>query len=428
MRVAEALRTGWLEIASHKVRSALTCLATAIGVAAMVYTFSQIAGLRDRFQKAIELSGPGRLEIERKEGYVSKGLSRGLTWQDAEAIRRAFPGLYMVSPMVGRGGARMRCDDFKNDNIGVRGITPEWRRRDWVYTLRGRFFNGEDVRTAARVCVILQPGGWVKKPFWAKWFPEQAIEKTLKRRDLLGRRLHIDEHLFTVVGIIQEPPRDRDPRWFRRDWGGGRGGTVYVPISTYRQTLLRSWGKPDPDRVDGIQVDTGDAATAALYKKRLSALLKSRHRGEEDFKIRDYREIIQGIVSRIQEYAAAIAVIGIVAILAGGIGIMNVTLATIFSRIREIGIRRALGATRTDIVTQFLVEATMLGSLGGVAGAGLGLLAVTYLAPRGDRMAQISLAHVGAAMAIAAAVAFFFALYPAYKAAQLDPIESLHYE
>jgi putative ABC transport system permease protein len=428
MRVAEALRTGWLEIASHKVRSALTCLATAIGVAAMVYTFSQIAGLRDRFQKAIELSGPGRLEIERKEGYVSKGLSRGLTWQDAEAIRRIFPELYMVYPTVRRWGARLRFDDFKNDSIAVRGTTPEWRRRDWVYKLRGRFINSEDVRTAARVCVVLQPGGWVKKPFWAKYFPEQAMEKVLKRRDLLGRQVRLDDHLFTIVGILQEPPRDRDPRWFRREWGGGSGGVVYVPISTYRQTLLRSGSRADPDRVDGIQVDSGDEATAALYKKRIEALLRVRHRGEMDFKVRDYREIIQGIVTRIRQYAMAIAIIGIVAILAGGIGIMNVTLATIFSRIREIGIRRALGATRTDIVTQFLVEATMLGSLGGVAGAGLGLLAVTYLAPREDRMAQISLAHVGAAMAIAALVAFFFALYPAYKAAQLDPIESLHYE
>ncbi|MCX5794513.1 MAG: ABC transporter permease [Elusimicrobia bacterium] len=427
MRVAEAMRTGWLEIASHKVRSALTCLATAIGVAAMVYTFSQIAGLQERFRKAIELAGPGRLEIERKEGYVSKGLSRGLTWQDAEHIRRAFPELYMVYPIARRGGARMRFDEFKNDNIGVRGTTPEWRRRDWVYKLRGRFLNDEDLRTAARVCVLDQPGGWVKKPFWARWFPEQAMEKVLKHRDLLDRQIRLDEHLFTVVGILQEPPRDRDPRWFRREWGGG-GGILFVPINTYRQTLLRSWSKSNPDQVDGIEVDTGDGETASRYKKRITLLLKNLHRGEEDFKVRDYREIIQGIVSRIKEYAIAIAIIGIVAILAGGIGIMNVTLATIFSRIREIGIRRALGATRTDIVTQFLVEATMLGSLGGVAGAGLGIAAVTYLAPREDRMQQISSVHVAAAMGIAALVAFFFALYPAYQAAKLDPIESLHYE
>jgi len=426
MRIAEAARTGWLEIASHKVRSALTCVAIAIGVAAMVYTFSQIAGMRDRFAKAIELSGPGRLDIGPKEGYVSKGLSRGLTWQDAERIRQAMPELYMVYAATRRYSARLRFERFKNDNILVWGVTPEWRRRDWVYTVRGRFLDAEDERDASRVCVLIQPGGWIKKPWWASWSQEGALEKLLKHQDLLNRRIQLEDHLFFVVGILREPPRDRDPRWFHRGYGGS--GTVLVPMSTYRQTLARSWDNSSPDRVDEIQVDTGDETTAERYKQRVQALLRDLHRQEEDFMIRDFREIIQGILTKVKEWAYAVAVIGIVAILAGGIGIMNVTLATIFSRIREIGIRRALGATRTDIVTQFLVEATMLGSLGGVVGAGLGIAAVTYLAPREDRMAQISAVHVVAAMVIAAATSFFFALYPAYQASRLDPIESLHYE
>jgi len=429
MRIAEALRTGWLEIASHKVRSALTCVAISIGVAAMVYTFSQIAGLHDRVRKGIELIGPGRLFVSGKwGGYVSRGLSRGLTWQDAEHIRRLMPELYMVSPVVSRESVRLEFETVKNDDILVVGISPEWRRRDWVYTVRGRFFNDADLRTAARVCVLLQPGRWIERPFWARFFPEQALEKVLQRRDLLGRKIRLGEHLFTVVGILVEPPRDKDPRWFHIGFGRTGGGTVFVPISTFRRCLARAGGGRDPDMVHQVNVDTGDEATAGLYKRRIEALLKNRHRGEPDFEIRDFRETFQGVMSRIREYALAVAVIGIVAIMAGGIGIMNVTLATIFSRIREIGIRRALGATRRDIIAQFLVEATMLGVLGGTVGAGLGIAAVTYLAPRADRMAHISAAHVLSAMALAAATAFLFALYPAYQAAKLDPVESLHYE
>jgi putative ABC transport system permease protein len=279
------------------------------------------------------------------------------------------------------------------------------------------------------VCVLKQPGGWVDKPFWAHYFPEQAIEKVLKRRDLLGHQVLLEDHLFRVVGIIKEPPRDKDPRWFNRDWDGGNiGGTILVPSTAFRQFLTRTWGSQNPDAVDQIQVDTGNEATVALYKRRIEALLKARHRGEVDYDIRDYREIIEGALGQVKEYAVGVAVIGIVAILAGGIGIMNVTLATIFSRVREIGIRRALGATRRDIIAQFLIEATLLGTLGGTVGAGLGVAAVTYLAPEADWMARISAVHILAAMGIAAATAFGFALYPAYQAARLDPIESLHYE
>jgi putative ABC transport system permease protein len=308
------------------------------------------------------------------------------------------------------------------------GVTPEFRRREWVYTMRGRFLNEYDMRSAARVCVLLQPGGWFKRQWWASRVAEHPFAKVVKHQDLLGRQVRLGEHLFTVVGVLVSPPRDLDPRWFGLGWDRFAGNIVFVPLSTFRQCLAQGGGLGGADQVEQIHVDTGDEATGGLYRRRIEALLTSLHRGEPDFEIRDVRELSQGVMAEIRAYAMAVAVIGLVAILAGGIGIMNVTLATIFSRIREIGIRRALGATRTDIVAQFLVEATMLGCLGGITGAGLGIAAVTYLAPRAERMAQISAAHVIASMAIAAATSFFFALYPAYQAARLDPIESLHYE
>ena len=429
MKVAEALHTGWLEIISHKVRSALTCVAIAIGVAAMIYTFSQIAGLNKRMREAFELLGPGRLFVTEKwGGYVSRGLSRGLTWQDAEHIRRVMPELYMVSPMVRHGGFRFMLDNFKNDDIAIMALTPDWQRREWVFKVRGRFLNDTDLRTAARVCVVIQPGGWIQKQWWATFFTEHAFAKFQKHRDLLNRQVKLGDHIFTVVGILISPPRDQDPRWFGVGWNRFGGNIIIVPLSTFRECLFKGGAGNNPDRIDQIDVDTGDASTVVNCRRRIESLLKSLHRGEPDFEIRDYREMIEGIVREIEVYALSVAVIGIVAIMAGGIGIMNVTLATIFSRIREIGIRRALGATSRDILAQFLVEATMLGSLGGLAGAALGIAAVTYLAPSEERMAQISAVHILSAMAIAAATAFIFALYPAYQASRLDPIESLHYE
>lgn len=427
MTLPELLRCAASEIRAHRARSALTCLSLTIGVAATVYTLSQIAGTRQRLEGATLLVGPGRLEVRPLEGYVSKGLSPGLTSRDAEAIRRAWPELHMVYPLARGRGARLSWGSFRNEDILIEAVTHEWRRRDWVYSARGRFLSEHDVRTGARVCVLMQPGGWVKKPFWARWFPEQAIEKLLKRQDLLGRRVRLDDHLFTVVGILKAPPRDQDPRWFRSRFYNAGGGVVMVPITAYQQHLLRG-GSASPYRADEIQVETGDGGTAGTYLKKIEALLKARHRGEKDFEIRDIRERIQRALERVQEYAKAIGVIGIVAILAGGIGIMNVTLATIFSRVREIGVRRALGATRLDIVSQFVAEAAALGLAAGAAGAALGVAAVRYMPPDPERVVLPRPADLGLALFIAAGTGILFSLYPAWQASRLDPIEALRYE
>ncbi|MBI4346419.1 MAG: ABC transporter permease [Elusimicrobia bacterium] len=425
MILRESVATGFRELRAHKARSILSCLSITVGVAAMVYTFSQIEGMFTRRTKMMELMGPGRLEIEQEEGYKSRGLSRGLTVQDAERIRQMWPELYMVFPMARRWGAKLAFGDFRTDNILIEATTPEWRKRGWVFSLRGRFLNEHDLKTAARVCVVVEPGGWIKKSWWAKRDKDEPFEAFVKRHDLLGKQLRIEEHLFTVVGVLREPPKDKDPRWQR--YGGG--GTVMVPISTYRYFLATppDWGGR-ADGVEEIAVDTGDASTAGVYMRRIEGLLKNLHRDEPDFKIRDYREIIQGWLNKMKKMAMAIMVIGIVAVLAGGIGIMNVTLATVFSRVREIGIRRALGATRGDILGQFIVEAVLLGLTGGLAGSALGAAAVTKLAPQADRMAEISSWHVGAALAIAATASFLFALWPAWQASRLDPIEALRYE
>ncbi len=426
MNLLESLHTGWLEIRSHKMRSFLSFFAISIGVASILYTFAQIHGVKKWVGEAIELMGPGRLEIRRKRDYVSRGLSPGLTSEDASAIRKAIPELYMVYPLA-QEGARLRYGDFHREDFVVMGITEEWSRRDWVYRLRGRFLNSEDVREGRRVCVLIEPGGWVEKPFWAKFFPKLPIEVLLKRRDLLGRTVQLGEHLFTVVGILKEPPRDKDPRWGHFSFGGS--GTGLVPITTYQRTLVELRGRQDARAVDEIEVDTGEEETVPRVKRRIEFLLKARHRGEEDYEVRDNREEIQGMLNNVRRYTIAVLAVGLVAILAGGIGIMNVTLATIYSRIKEIGVRRAVGATRADILLQFVIEAMILGFLGGLAGLALGTAGIAYLSRHAEReLTSLTPWHFLASLAIAVGAGFLFSLYPASQAAKLDPVEALHYE
>lgn len=424
MKVRELVRTAWMEMAAHKARSAMTCLSLAIGVAAMLFTFARTSEAMRGFNEAIDLYGPGRMTVEPRKDYVSQGRSPGLNISDAREIERLIPGLYMVYPLVKRFQTRLELGALRSDQILVTGVTEQWRKRDWVYTLRGRFFNREDVAAGARVCLIIQPGGWVDKPWWARYFPEYPLDGYVARHDVVGRRVLLNDHVFTVIGVLQEPPRDKDPRWFSSSYG--EQGRVLIPITTFEDYVAPPGSTPG--QVDEIDVETGDVATVGRVRRQIEALLLERHGGENDVEVHDFRELLGGALTATKAEVIAILIIGIVAILASGIGIMNVTLATIFSRIREIGVRRSLGATRADIVWQFVAEAMALGLAGGVAGAALGIVSLKYIAPETDHPLHISALHVAAAIAVALATGFLFALWPAYQASRFDPIEALRYE
>ena len=202
-----------------------------------------------------------------------------------------------------------------------------------------------------------------------------------------------------MIGVLTPPARDKDPRW--NSWSTPH---ALVPITAFQQSFPRA--AENPDAVDEIRIDTGDEKTLAARRRQVEAILKRRHRGEEDFEIRDEREAIESRMEEMRKNVKAGLALGFVALLAGGIGIMNVTLATIFARVREIGIRRAIGAGRADIMAQFLLEAVMLGAAGGVAGVALGLVGVKWLAGLGatKQLAKISWAHCAEGIVLAAFV------------------------
>ena len=427
MNIREGLVMGMLEIRTHKLRSFLSFLGVMVGVGSVMLTLGFLRGMQEKMRKGIELSGPGRFEInltqlddqereeDRKQVY--------LTLDDANAIRAKFPELPMVSPVASY-GTNFAIGDVRGD-VGVKAVTPEYSRRDWVYAIDGRDIDQHDLDTGARVCVIIRKGEPGKRSWWRKYYADylrDPIDKAFQRYEVLDKDILLYDRLFRVVGVLREPNEDDDPRWFR-GWDWQR---VFIPLSTFH----KYFGDGRDGRVSSIEVDTGSETSVPFYTQQIRKLLAARHESDDKyFAFRNRAEMMQASMKETRVMGYVFMAVGLISLLAGGIGIMNVSLAVVYSRIREIGIRRAVGARRMDILVQFVLEALLLAMLGGLAGVALGAVGI-WQVPKYLREVNASVTPgiVAACLLISMAVGLFFSIYPAWLAAKLDPIEALRYE
>ncbi|MCK5106240.1 MAG: ABC transporter permease [Elusimicrobiales bacterium] len=429
MKITELLKTGSLEIWHHKMRSFLSFFAISIGVISILYSLVLIYSMSFRTKKALEIAGPGKMTVQMPrsggENTDPNAPKDVLTLDDSLAIRKEFQRLYMVSPSLKK-YVRVTHGKFNAHQL-VEGISTEWRRRGWIYTLKGRFLNQYDVDNFERVCVIIKTGGWIKKPKWIKLYSwKDRFQEYIKHNEVLGSTIQLGDNLYTIVGILEEPVLEKNPKTFL-SMSGRWGGKIFVPITT-AQRFLSGWSM-NGDGIESISIDTGEEKTINSYKKKIEKFVQSRHSGKLKFEIKDYRELIKEQLTDKARDMYTVLIIGIIAILAGGIGIMNVTLATVYSRIKEIGIRRAIGATRMNIMSQFIVEATFLGFIGGIAGVFIGIIGIQYLASKGNTdMMMVQWWMPFLSILAAMLTGFFAAIYPAWSASKLDPVEALKYE
>ncbi|NLH39857.1 MAG: ABC transporter permease [Elusimicrobia bacterium] len=429
MKLVETARSAMIEIKYHKMRSFLSFFSITIGVISIIYTLTLVYSMNYRMNKAIEINGPGRINIENKNRWEEQGSeydeSKYLTYNDALAIRKTFPELYMVSPYFNKW---VRFSDLGYDTyLGIEGITPEWKKRGWIYKMKGRFINKYDIDNKEKVCVIIKEGGWLKKPKWYKFYKyKDSFQEYVKHNELVGKDIKINNNLFKIVGVLEEPPQEQNPKSFIGV--GSWEPNILVPLTTLQNLKGYSYNQ-NTSAIDGINVDTGNRESIEKYKRLISEVIKSRKNDASFLNMRDYIEILKDQMADKQRDMMTVMIIGIIAILAGGIGIMNVSLAAIYSRIKEIGIRRAIGATRFDIMMQFIVEAILLGFLGGIFGVIIGIGAVEYLKIKGDiNMMMFRWWMALIAIVIASLTGFISSLYPASVAAKLDPVEALKYE
>ena len=398
----------WLaarSILDYKLRTLLTMLGVIIGVAAVLVMVALGEGARAQIRDRIENLGTNLIVVTpgaMRQAGVSQGAQtfNRLTLEDAEKLARESPYLAAVSPVVMTrtqviGGAG-------NWRVSIYGVDASYRDiRDWDVA-SGRFFDAADVRAMRRVAVL---GGTVAEAL----FPGE---------DPVGQPIQLRNVPFEIVGVLEAKGQTAE--------GTDQDDVVLAPYTTVHNRLSgRSF-------IGQILAMTFTPAEVAPAQEDVRAILRESHRlaeyDDDDFTVRDQTQIAEAAQGTTEVMTVLLASIAGVSLVVGGIGIMNIMLVSVTERTREIGLRLALGARGSDVLTQFLVESLVMSAAGGLLGVAAGFGAAALLERLTGWATVIAPATIGLALGFAAAVGIFFGYYPARRAAALDPIEALRHE
>jgi putative ABC transport system permease protein len=412
MSLLECMRVAIEGVTANRLRSMLTMLGVIFGVAAVIAAVSMTQGARAATLQQFERFGTNVLTV--RSGQMQRGPVHGgmgseqtLTYADAQAIEKECPSVQAVEPVVQTSG-QVKAGNA-NTNTRIVGSTRSFPQVRNFELAEGTFFTDRDVETRRRVAIL---GPTVVENLFGAG------------QSVVGKRIKINGMTFSVLGQFVEKG---DTGWSSQD------DQIVVPLTTAMYRLIGpSAGLSGPrDVVRSIGVQFKDTSLAERTQAEVEALLRRRHRigpaSESDFTVMSAADLIQGAQEANRIMTLLFGSIAAVSLLVGGIGIMNIMLVSVTERTREIGLRKATGATPRDILLQFLIEALTLSLLGGGVGVGLGI-GLAYLLRLVGLNTAVSLPWVVVAFSFAAFVGIFFGLLPSRKAASLDPIEALRYE
>ena len=404
MLLFEIVMVAMAAVRANVLRSVLTTLGIVIGIAAVITMVALGEGAQQRVEQQINRMGTSILTV-RPGQQMWGGVSRGdaeLSVDDAIALRDNSNGLLQVSPEQ---QSRMQISYKRwNSNTQIMGVWPEYFDMYDHTLLHGRFFDQGEIQGRRRVAVL----GFNMPETLGETPPELLIGETIQIRGIM----------FEVIGIMDEKG---DAAWVRPD------DQVFVPQSTAQYRVMGG-----RDRLNSIYAATATPDELDMAFAEIDRIVRREHRikaGEDaDFNIRNSADLLETFNETNQTFALLLAGIAAISLLVGGIGIMNIMLVSVTERTREIGVRKALGATRRAIMTQFLVEALFLCVLGGLIGVAAGYGAAEIMTRVASWDTSVAPEAVAAAIGFSAAVGLFFGLWPARRAAALDPIDALRYE
>jgi putative ABC transport system permease protein len=403
--IFEIIGVALAAIRANVMRSVLTTLGIIIGVAAVITMVSLGEGAQRRVEEQISRMGTNVLTIRPGQamfGGIAQEEGQRLRLEDAEALRSGSGGLLTVAPEV---SSRSQVAYQRwNSNNQIVGTWPEYFEIYDHKLIAGRYFNEGEVQGRRRVAVL---GNKVNASLG-------EIPPTL----LVGKTVQLRGQPYEVVGILAEKG---EAAFLRPD------EQVFIPISTAQYRLFGG-----RERLSSIYAATASADELDQAFGEIDRIMRREHRiqpgADADFNIRNAADLLSTFNETNKTFTMLLAGIAGVSLLVGGIGIMNIMLVSVTERTREIGVRKALGATRRAILLQFLVEALVLCILGGLLGVGLGVGASRLMAQLAGWETAIAASSILGALGFSAFIGLFFGIWPAQRAARLDPIVALRYE
>ena len=408
------LQLGLQNLLLHRLRTLLTMLGMIFGVAAVVSMLSIGAGARQRVMAFIEQMGVHNLIVEAKESLdwqavrKIRKISPGLTFQDFRVIRDDVSDIVAATPRK-RMTPTKTIPKSQQDAPAVYGVDPVYQKIAGLHVLEGRFFTDDEETRGSPVCVL----------------GAAARSSLFGSAPVIGQYVKANEQWLRVIGVAS--PQLSSQTELAGMPTQDLNNIIYVPLNSAILRLEDSYSDRR-DEIDGIYLKIRESANMGSVAQLVRAILDSSHHSAGDFSVIVPAELLAEQKRTERLFNAVMVAIASISLLVGGIGIMNIMLASILERTREIGVRRAVGARQSDIVRQFVVEATLISVMGGGFGIVFGFVMSRLIAWLAGWSTIVTASSILLAFLVSISVGLVFGIYPAVKAARLDPVEAIRYE